>query len=69
MVRTGYTGSLYMYGNHPAELTANPDYSVARFNHVGYSMVYYRDGVQYNGQAVNAASATMPGCSCAGTSP
>ena len=35
VIRTGFTGSLYMYGGHPAELTANPDYSVARFPHAG----------------------------------
>ena len=56
VIRTGYTGSLYMYGDHPAELKAAPDYSAARFPHVGYSMVYYRDGVSYNGQAVNGGT-------------
>ena len=69
VVRTGYTGSLYMYGNHPAELTANPDYSVARFNHVGYSMVYYRDGVQYNGQAVNGSVSDYAGMFLCGDQP
>ena len=69
VVRTGYTGSLYMYGNHPAELTANPDYSVARFPHVGYSMVYYRDGVQYNGQAVNGGVSDYAGMFLCGDQP
>lgn len=69
VVRTGYTGSLYMYGNHPAELTANPDYSVARFPHVGYSMVYYRDGVQYNGQAVNGSVSDYAGMFLCGDQP
>ena len=69
VVRTGYTGSLYMYGNHPAELTANPDYSVARFPHVGYSMVYYRDGVQYNGQAVNGSVTDYAGMFLCGDQP
>ena len=69
VVRTGYTGSLYMYGNHPAELTANPDYSVARFPHVGYSMVYYRDGVQYNGQAVNGSVSDYAGIFLCGDQP
>ncbi len=69
VVRTGYTGSLYMYGNHPAELTANPDYSVARFHHVGYSMVYYRDGVQYNGQAVNGSVSDYAGMFLCGDQP
>ena len=69
VVRTGYTGSLYMYGNHPAELTANPDYSVARFPHVGYSMAYYRDGVQYNGQAVNGSVSDYAGMFLCGDQP
>ena len=69
VVRTGDTGSLYMYGNHPAELTANPDYSVARFPHVGYSMVYYRDGVQYNGQAVNGSVSDYAGMVLCGDQP
>lgn len=69
VVRTGHTGSLYMYGNHPAELTANPDYSVARFPHVGYSMVYYRDGVQYNGQAVNGSVSDYAGMFLCGDQP
>ena len=69
VIRTGYTGSLYMYGGHPADLTANPDYSVARFPHVGYSMVYYRDGVQYNGQAVNGGTCDYAGMFMCGDQP
>ncbi len=69
VIRTGFTGSLYMYGGHPAELTANPDYSVARFPHAGYSMVYYRDGVQYNGQAVNGGTSEYAGMFMCGDQP
>lgn len=69
VIRTGYTGSLYMYGGHPADLTANPDYSVARFPHAGYSMVYYRDGVQYNGQAVNGGTCDYAGMFMCGDQP
>lgn len=69
VIRTGCTGSLYMYGGHPAQLTTNPDYSVARFPHVGYSMVYYRDGVQYNGQAVNGGTSDYAGMFMCGDQP
>ena len=69
VIRTGYTGSLYMYGGHPAELTANPDYSAARFPHAGYSMVYYRDGVQYSGQAVNGGTCDYAGMFLCGDQP
>ena len=69
VIRTGYTGSLYMYGDHPAELKTNPDYSVARFPHAGYSMVYYRDGVQYNGQAVNGGTNEYAGMFLCGDQP
>ena len=69
VLRTGYTGSLYMYGGHPAELKANPDYSVARFPHAGYAMVYYRDGVQYNGQAVNGGTSEYAGMFLCGDQP
>ena len=69
VIRTGYTGSLYMYGDHPAELKANPDYSVARFPHAGYAMVYYRDGVQYNGQAVNGGTNEYAGMFLCGDQP
>ena len=69
VLRTGYTGSLYMYGGHPAELKANPDYSAARFPHAGYSMVYYRDGVQYNGQAVNGGTNEYAGMFLCGDQP
>ena len=69
VIRTGYIGSLHMYGGRPAELTANPDYSVARFPHVGYSMVYYRDGVRYNGQAVNGGTSEYAGMFMCGDQP
>lgn len=69
VIRTGYIGSLYLYGNHPAELRANPDYSVARFPHSGYSMVYVRDGVQYNGQAVNGGTNEYAGMFLCGDQP
>ena len=69
VIRTGYTGSLYMYGGHPAELQRNPDYSVARFPHVGYAMAYYRDGVSYNGQAVNGSVSDYAGMFLCGDQP
>lgn len=69
VIRTGYIGSLHMYGGRPAELTANPDYSVARFPHVGYSMVYYRDSVRYNGQAVNGGTSEYAGMFMCGDQP
>ena len=69
VIRTGYTGSLYMYGGHPTELKDNPDYSAARFPHAGYSMVYYRDGVQYNGQAVNGGVSDYAGMFLCGDQP
>ena len=69
VIRTGYTGSLYMYGGHPTELKDNPDYSAARFPHAGYSMVYYRDGVQYNGQAVNGGTNEYAGMFLCGDQP
>ena len=69
VIRTGYTGSLYMYGGHPAELQRNPDYSVARFPHVGYAMTYYRDGVSYNGQAVNGSVSDYAGMFLCGDQP
>lgn len=69
VIRTGYTGSLYMYGGHPAELQRNPDYSVARFPHVGYAMAYYRDGMSYNGQAVNGSVSDYAGMFLCGDQP
>lgn len=69
VIRTGYTGSLYMYGGHPAELQRNPDYSVARFPHVGYAMAYSRDGVSYNGQAVNGSVSDYAGMFLCGDQP
>ena len=69
VLRTGYVGSLYMYGGHPAPLNTNPDYSVARFPHVGYAMVYYRDGARYNGQAVSGGTNEYAGMFLCGDQP
>ena len=67
--RTGYVGSLYMYGGNPAQLKENPDYTVAHFPHQGYSMVYYNGGVQYNGVAVNGSSSSYAGMFICGDQP
>lgn len=52
-IQTGIIGSLHMYGGRPDALKTNPDYTVAHYPHQGYSMVYYRDGVKYSGEAIN----------------
>ena len=53
VVRTGVTGSLYMYSGNDSHLAANPDYTVCRFPQTGYTMQYLSGGSWYNGLAVN----------------
>ena len=50
--RGDVTGTLYMYGNHDANLKRNPDYTACRFPTTGYTMQCWNGG-WYNGVAVN----------------
>lgn len=69
VIRTGNVGTLYMFGGDPVELKRSPDYSVARFPHVGYSMAYYRDGVRYNGEAINGGTSAYASMFMCGDQP
>ena len=53
-VRTGVTGTLYMYGRNDANLKRNPDYTVCRYPQTGYSLRCYNGG-WYNAPAVNGS--------------
>lgn len=53
VLRTGVTGSLYMYSGNDSHLSVNQDYTVCRFPQTGYTMQYLSGGVWYNGLAVN----------------
>ena len=53
-LRTGVTGTLYMYGNHDGNLQRNPDYTVCHYPQTGYVMRCYNGG-WYNAVAVNGA--------------
>lgn len=68
-LRTGYVGSLYGYAGKPDCLLTNPDYSVARYPHTGYAMVYYRGGAAYNGTAVNGGTSGYAGMFLCGDQP
>ena len=52
-LRTGVTGTLYMYGNYDANLQRNPDYTVCHYPQTGYSMQCISGEWYYNGIAVN----------------
>ena len=39
VVKTGFLGTLYSWSGKPACLKENPDYTVAHYPHVGYSMI------------------------------
>ena len=53
-VRTGVTGTLYMYSNHDGNLQRNLDYTVCHYPQTGYTMRCYYGG-WYNAVAVNGA--------------
>ena len=53
VIRTGVTGSLYMYSGNDSNLARRPDYTVCRFPQTGYTMQYLNGGNWYNGLAVN----------------
>ena len=50
--RGDVTGTLYMYGNHDANLKRNADYTACHFPATGYSMRCYNGG-WYNALAIN----------------
>ena len=52
-VKTDFLGTLYSWSGKPACLKENPDYTVAHYPHVGYSMVAGNSGNWYNTSAFN----------------
>jgi len=52
-VRTGVTGTLYMYSNYDGNLQRNPDYTVCHYPQTGYTMQCFSGGWSTNGIAVN----------------
>ena len=52
-IRSGVTGTLYMYGNYDANLQRNLDYTVCHYPQTGYSMQCISNGWSYNGITVN----------------
>ena len=53
VVKTDFLGTLYSWSGKPACLKENPDYTVAHYPHVGYSMVAGNSGNWYNTSAFN----------------
>ncbi|MBE6893713.1 MAG: hypothetical protein E7482_06855 [Ruminococcaceae bacterium] len=53
VIKTGFKGTLYSWSGAPACLKENPDYTVAHYPHVGYSMIAGNSGNWYNASAFN----------------
>ena len=53
VVKTGFMGTLYGWAGKPASLKENPDYTVAHYPHIGYSMIAGNSGNWYNTSALN----------------
>lgn len=51
--RTGFVGTFYNFTGGDSNFKTNPDYSVARYPHIGYSMIAGNHGAWYNTTALN----------------
>lgn len=51
--RTGFVGTFYNFTGGDSNFKTKPDYSVARYPHIGYSMIAGNHGAWYNTTALN----------------
>ena len=69
VTKTGFLGTLYNYAGGPSGLKENLDYTVGRYPHIGYSMIYGNTGAWANGVAINYNYKTYAGMFIAGDNP
>ncbi len=69
VVKTGFVGTFYSFTGGVQNFKINPDYTVARYPHTGYSMIAGNTGAWYNTSALNSNYNNYAGMFISGDNP
>ena len=69
VTKTGFVGTFYNFTGGNQNFKINPDYTVGRYPHIGYSMIAGNSGSWYNASAINSNYNNYAGTFISGDNP
>lgn len=69
VTKTGFVGTFYNFTGGVQNFKTNPDYTVGRYPHIGYSMIAGNTGSWYNTSAINSNFNNYAGMFISGDNP